>query len=208
MSFFCPTFILETGKPLNCSPQSSLQGLHWCLWSFNVCSFVSVLFVLLNVTSPSTIALYNPDGRTLASCCADHGKNATFSWITSMKVPFILITSQLVEVAGRASFPSCSYQDSLSSLITRRAKSRVSNRYKRHKAKKCNHIKSSCYATKEFPHIVIRALNHQSLQHNINLNPLYQKPVTFRCKVFSSGPLIIYIWSPLIMLPMLDDNMQ
>lgn len=108
-----------------------LQGLYRCLWSLHLCRFVSGpwmcgVCVFLNATSLSKMALYYPDRRTLASYCADHGKTPFSVESLLIKVPFSLITSQLVEVAGCASFPSCSYEDSLSSLIMRRVKSRMS----------------------------------------------------------------------------------
>ena len=68
------------------------------------------------------MALYYPDRRTLASYCADHGKTPSSVESLLINVPFSLITPQLVEAAGCASFPSCSYEDSLSALITRSVK--------------------------------------------------------------------------------------
>lgn len=81
-----------------------------------------------------------------------------------------------------------------------------------------SHIKCDCNTTKEFTYVVILALNHQSLQHNIIISiphcvcVLYQKHVMLLCsvasKVLSSVPLIIHALSALIILPMTDDNMQ
>lgn len=137
MSIFCPTFLLETGKPLKFPLNTYsvydtlcylalLQGLHSSVILPLVQLCQCGLCVFLNATSLSKMALYYPDRRTLASYCADHGKTPFTVESLLIKVPFSLITSQLVEVAGCASFPSCSYEDSLSSLIMRRVKSRMS----------------------------------------------------------------------------------
>lgn len=96
--------------------------------AFHLCSFVShpecavCVCVFLNATSLGEMALYYPDRRTLASYCADHGKTPSSVESLLINVPFSLITPQLVEAAGCASFPSCSYEDSLSALITRSVK--------------------------------------------------------------------------------------
>lgn len=89
-------------------------------WMCGLC--VCVCFFFLNATSLGKMALYYPDRRTLASYCADHGKTPSSAESLLINVPFSLITPQLVEAAGCASFPSCSYEDSLSSLITRSVK--------------------------------------------------------------------------------------
>lgn len=137
MCLFCPTFFLENLLNLLCGYSTfcylaELQGLHVMMsvilplvqlgqWP-RMCG----LCVFLNATSLSKMALYYPDRRTLASYCADHGKMPFSIESLLIKVPFSLITSQLVEVAGCASFPSCSYEDSLSSLIMTCVKSRMS----------------------------------------------------------------------------------
>lgn len=74
------------------------------------------------------MALYYPDRGTLASYCADHGIKSPFSVQSLLiKVPFSLITSQLVEVTGCASFPSCSYKDRMSFLIMKCVKFKVAD---------------------------------------------------------------------------------
>lgn len=168
-----------------------------------MCSFVShpecavCVCVFLNATSLGEMALYYPDRRTLASYCADHGKTPSSVESLLINVPFSLITPQLVEAAGCASFPSCSYEDSLSALITRSVKVSerpratceprsfevtnnenkeqtsffsVSHKQNQNEPWTRKQSNATGLRQKRFIYIFKLALNHQNLQQSITLS--------------------------------------